>query len=327
MGRQLQALLGRAKQAKYGLTDATQLPRQQLAARQLMALLGIGAAGGAGVRGLMGLRNMTQSPAIDPSPSANLPHAIHVFGEPREEEPSTVPMRKFAGGFIPQLQQFGQAAGQKLQDFGQAAGDFIGNTVPDAIAPHLPKTHTTQPLLNEWGIPAGIAAVGGGAYGGYKLMDWLLNKERDMAGQGELRDAESEYQQALADQYRAAMMAKGAGDDLGIGELADTYAARVEEHGRDKLASMSVAEYFMPGLSIPYEAALGYDNWQALKGGANAAILGAGLGASKLTYDWAKGQNKQELLRKALKRRQAMRQQLSPAPILALPDEETPVAA
>ena len=322
------------KAAMHNVAPANQLQAQQLAAKQLMSLAGVGAMGGIGIRSLMGLRDLIQNPQVAVSPSANLPHAITVYGKPQhpavtaeeEENPATLPMQKLSWQA---LKDFGQSALNTAKGGINAVGDALEaapQQIAQTVAPYLPETHTTKPLANEWGIPAGMLALGGGAAGGYHLTDWLLNKERNMAGNQELTDAEDEYRQALAEQYRAAMMSKGADDDLGINALADQYAARVAEHGREKQAfGMSAVKYFFPQVDQAYSKLplMGYDNWEALKGGANAAMLATALGTGKVTYDWAKKQNKQELLRKALKQRQAARQRLSPPPIVALTDEES----
>lgn len=151
-----------------------------------------------------------------------------------------------------------------------------------------------------------------------------------MQGDAELKDAEDDYRHALGDQYRSAMMAKtGEDDDLGIGELADRYAAHVEAHGRSKEATLSALPYLPGGdmLKGMYMKAMGgYDNYSAVEGGVNAAALLAALGTGYGTYNWAKGRNKQELLDKALKKRLQQRSKLSPPPVLALTEPEDEVA-
>lgn len=279
-----------------------------LAAKQLLSMLGIGAAAGVGVRGMMGLRDMLSSTPPAVSPSVNLPHTISIFGPPKDEERSpTVPMQKAA---------VGPAA---------SAGSSMLDTAAKAIGPYLPNTHTHNPLLNEWGMPAGVAALGGGGMAGYALIDWLLHKQKKQQGENALQSAEDEYRGAMADQYRAAMMAKNASDDFGLTELADRVAEAAEQSGMTKEAIVqTIADRLFPFIEKGYSnlPGMGYDNWQMLKGGVNTAAMLAALGTGKVTYDWAKGQNKQELLAKALKRRQLMRQQLSPPPMIALPEED-----
>lgn len=330
----LSQLHTQAKMAMHRLDKPAQDQGKQLVAKQLLSLLGIGALGGVGVRSLMGLRDMTHQPTLGIGPSANLPHPITIYGKPQhpkitsEEEPGVLPMQKVGFNAMQGLKDVGNTVIGGAQQAGNAVADF-GKNIPNILAEQLPKTHTTTPLASEWGIPAGIAALGGGAYGGYKLVDWLLNKEKNMAGEADVDAAEDDYQQALAQQYRSAMMSKRASDDLGINELADIYVAKRAEIPAEKQASMSALESVFPWVGDIYSnlPGMGYDRWQALKGAGNAAIGATMLGAGKLTYDWAKGQNKQELLRKALKRRQLMRQQMSPAPMMAMSEESAPANA
>lgn len=302
---------------------------REAAATQLMQLLGVGALGGFGARSLMGLRDMVSTNDLNTGHSANLPHPITVYGRPQHPaispEEEEFPKLAAANDWLSQLGSMGHQGMQAVQHGVGAVGDAVtaaGEQAPKILADVLPNTTTLKPLANDWGIPAGMAALGGGAYGGYKLTDWLLGKERDAAGESELASAEDDYRRALAEQYHAAMMSKTGGDDLGINELADQYAAYVAERGHDKTASLTAAGAIYPPFDQFYSGIFGHDLWSAIKGGTNAAMAATALGTGKLTYDWAKGQNKQELLRKALQRRQLMRQQLSPPPIVALPEED-----
>ncbi len=323
----IRALHQQAKTAMHRIDDPAQAAGKEIAAKQLLSLLGIGALGGFGVRGLMGMRDMTQDRQLPISASANLPRTISVFGKP--QHPDVVDEQQAKPKLLPfnKLSSLGSLAAGAVNGVGQAVSDL-----PKTLAKILPDTHTTNPIATEWGIPAGMLALGGGAYGGYKLTDWLLNKEREMTGKNDVDAAEDDYHKALAEQYQSAMMAKGAGDDLGINDLADKYVAYAAEHGHGHVKqafTMSALGALFPTVNDVYEGlpGMGHDNWQALKGGANAAALAAMLGTGKVTYDWAKGQNKQVLLRKALQRRQMMRQQMSPPPIVALPEEQSNNAA
>ena len=338
------------------LDDAGKAEQQRRAAQQLMSLLGLGAVGGFGLRGAMGLHDMMTDQNIPVASSANIPRTISVYGEPQhpdvpfEEPPQkknqfsgmpklAIDWKGLGSGYSDEtpdapagntlmdgLKSFGQSAGQ----FAQQAGDAIGKVpgqIADAVAPHLPPTPTTKPLANEWGMPLGMLALGAGGAGGYKAMDWLLSKEQENAGDRDVHDAEDDYHKALAEQYRAAMMAKAGEDELGLHNLADLYVEQ-KAKGHEKMAfGQSLIEALYPPIGDGYSKIVGYDNWQAAKGGANMAAVAAMLGTGKLTYDWAKGQNKHELLAKALKKRQMMRQSLSPAPILALPEASPDIHA
>ena len=294
----LRALHHRAKTANFRTTPAQIAQGKRDAGSQLLTLLGLGLATGGGVRGIMGLRNMvrdTQAPAM---PGSQLPAPISINRrfDKREEE---------------------DAPGMAMQK----AADIQPDTIADSIAQKiLPKSNTTNPLGGWWGPTAGIAAAGGGLYGGYKLVDWLLKKEREAGSQREVADAESEYEQALGEQYNSAMRAKAAGDDLGIDDLADQYLAYVAEHGRPKTAIVGIMPDSIEKLyrSNPL---IGHDQWEGFKGGTNAAMALMALGTGLGTYNWVKGKNKQELMRSALKKRQQQRAGMSPPPIYATVDE------
>ncbi len=296
----LSALHRRAKQSQHRVTPAQKLQGRTDAAKQLMALLGLGAAGGVGVRGLMGLRDMFAGSSVPAAmPSAHIPQPINLSRRfPLEDE-----------------KERGVAMQKAAQTPPPAGGDGIAGFI--ARNNLIPDTDTLNPLMNSWGIPAGIGAIGGGAYGGYHLLDWLLKKERSQENENAVESAKQDYQKALAEQYRAAMMAKQGEDDLGLGELADCYA--------EKAATLSVLPYlgnFGRTLRDSYRGVVGHDTYSALEGGVNAAAILAALGTGTGTYNWVKGKNKQELLRKALQKRQQQRQLLSPPPILAVPEDE-----
>lgn len=278
----LKAIQQRVKQAGVSGPSYT-LPAQQVQAKrdafkQLITLLGLGAAGGSGARMLMGGSNLFRGAQVPVHSVSPVPPTITIPGPPAEEED----MEK------------------------------LGVTKPpwwDWFAQKLPKITTTKPLGDVWGPTAGIGVAGGGIYGGWKLTDWLLNKEKQHQQTRDLTDAEDEYKKALADQYRAAMLAKQGADTLGIDDLYDRYDAHVKEHGRDKQAFWGI-------LDKSYASAVGgHDNWQGIKGALAVAMALTAGGAGTATYNWTKGRSTQNLLEKAIKQRARMRAARSPSPI------------
>lgn len=289
-----------------------------------MRLVQIGLIGGAGTRAAMGIRDLMQ----DRQPvgaSGGLPRPVQLLEPPRRNRPAAgagaaamQPLEKVGGDpAVPAPAAPAATASPGTQPASQGPWTRLMDRIANTIAPRLPKTHTTNPLMNEWGIPLGLAATGGSLYGGYKAVDWLLGKEQDMAGRRELDDARDDYRSTLADQYRAAMLSKQAGDDLGIDSLFDARAQLPE-----KQASMSLVKLVAPKLdefyanNWPLPGIVGYDNWEAMKGAGNAAMLATLVGTGKLVYDSTKKGTRQELLQKALKQRQMQRTQGASSPLV-----------
>lgn len=298
-------------------TEPAQQQAKEVALKHLASLLGIGVAGGVGYRAMTGMTDLFKNHDIEPAPSNNIPYLMPVARMNMTGESTTPHMPKLAEASAP------------------VAAPTAGGDMPDwfkTLASYLPATHTLKPLVNEWGIPAGTAALAAGGYGGYKAVDWLLKKDREQRSMGDLHDAEQQYRDVghtvaaaphqLHTRSQYANMLNG---DGGLAKLSEAYEQDPETVNLEKQAILpSLLQPYLPKmLSDAYDTVLGgYDNSQAIKGGINTAALAAAVGSGALTYNWAKGQNSQELLRQALARRQAARQQLSPPPIMAIPEDE-----
>lgn len=269
---------------ELGAPDA----RRLAAARQLLTLLGTGLATGAGARALFGAKDVISNDKIETQPSAQLPPTIQIgsFG----------PRAKVANDLLTQ------------------GVDWASNRIADGLKSVGYTPDTSRALLNDYGMPLGVATAGAGVYGGYKLVDWLMRKAKEREATGTMQDAEQQYRQALAEQYRTAMQAKRAGDDLGITALADQV---MEKKGFFPLIEAIVGKNTMNNIGTVWPGAGNYDNYQAYKGLVHTAEGLAALGTGKVTYDWVRKKNKQELLNKALRKRQQQRSLLSPSPIVA----------
>lgn len=291
-------MYSQVKQAE--LPAANPDARRLAAAKQLLTLLSAGVATGAGFRALTGARNLVTDDEIKTQPSAQLPPTIQIgnFG----------PRTKIAAG---------------VADRFKSVGDWLTKRTADGLGAIGFNPDTSKVLLNDWGLPLGVGTAGAGLYGGYRLADWLLKKEKERSVKSDLTTAEQAYRQALADQYRAAMQAKHAGDDLGITSLAD--------HALEKNAFFPLLEMVFgkgavnsfgnvwPGLGDP-------ERFKAYKGLVHTAEGLAALGTGKVTYDWMRKKNKQELMNKALQKRQQQRALMSPSPIIAELSSETDAA-
>lgn len=272
----------RQKSSGYGHynTPESQQQAKLMAAKKLFQLLRIGALTGATAGGVAGLRQMMTKEEIEPTYTAYLPQPLAVPGVKRAS----------------------------LED-----------AAAKVVAPYLFDTHTSNPILNEWGIPAGMLAVGTGLYGGYQGVTGLLNRIRKAKLEKAKKDAERDYNASLATEYNAAMMGKSAAV---TDEIDSLYPLT-----KTALTPSALKMTFGPVGDAPYVGAInavkpghGYDTWEAIKGTANAAILALLLGSGKASYDWTKKNNKQKILEQALKQRQARRRLLSPPPIVATPE-------
>lgn len=97
----------------------------------------------------------------------------------------------------------------------------IPETIPIVLPQQAQRAKTANDVfgarpdggLNYWEYPTGLAAGAGGLMGGWKLMDWLMDKRRKASMQGELDRAKQEYQQVLQDDVNAASVSKAAAAD------------------------------------------------------------------------------------------------------------------
>ena len=143
-----------------------------------LGLIGLGA--GAGARGLQGLWNVGRRNLAQPSPGFRGPLTITV---PEKEE------EKIASGV-------GDWVGEWADNTAGATADtvkqFFGGGLASGVKGH-PFT-----------IPASLGVTGGGLYGGWKLMDWLLDKRRKSDLTAEVDKAKQDYETALLSQYKTA---------------------------------------------------------------------------------------------------------------------------
>lgn len=231
------------------------------AGRKLLQYTLAAAGGGAALRGLQGLKRLIW-PQQQPG-GLNEPQALQLPPRRGDDEEEKSPARKVAAADAPAAQ---------------------GPTTFADVIPDSWKADVTNPLRHHpLGIPALIGGVGAGGYGGYKLVDWLLDKQRTSNEQERLEKAKRDYEAALASQF------KNAGDRESIGALSEKTAF----------------------------------DWQSIKdklgagAGAYLALLaGTGLGAGKLTYDWQRGRQTEK--QRALEEEKRKRMRRTPPPLFAI---------
>jgi hypothetical protein len=162
--------------------------------------------------------------------------------------------------------------------------------------------HATKPseIPYYWvGMPTLGAA---GLYGGYKGLDFLLDRMRREGQKEELEEAREKFRGALRGSARQPKVAGDAGNDLGdaLDRLFDQYTKRASSLEKQGNISGTAA-----GLYSLY------------------AVLSSLLSGSYI-YEQSKKRSKSELLEHAQKRRLRQRYQVRPPEIMATPLELSP---
>lgn len=162
--------------------------------------------------------------------------------------------------------------------------------------PVAPKTAQATTPMDTWWFPPAMVGTGVAAgLGGYKLLDYILDKRRKSQLKTELDQSRSEFNEAMLDQYNG--MPKTAAERAGqeLNKLYEIVAPELEKRGTN-LLGLYLAAYGLPTL-----AAGGYLGYQAARSRSQKAVLEA-----------------------AARKRQTERYQNTPAEIFAVP---TPVGS
>lgn len=141
----------------------------------------------------------------------------------------------------------------------------------------------------RWQVPASAALGIGGVAGGWKLMDAILDSRRRAEIDQELADVQSEYEEALRDQYEAALTKRGALDDI-----------------FEKLAALEKQGFNWP------------DAWEAAIGTYLTALGATTTAGAVGGYHWAKARGRKRKLEEALQRRKRLASG-QPEPLYAYP--------
>jgi uncharacterized protein HemX len=184
----------------------------------------------------------------------------------------------------------------------QGKGKFISDK---AIDEFFPDIQADDARYGSWVIPSSVILGGGGLYGGWKLADWLMNQRREQEFEGDLDEAKTEYQEALAKQYQAAMLSK---TGSALDELIDEMEKRADLEGKNWY------DVFLQSAATPFTG----KNFTGGVRGAWLTLMLAALGTGAYgSYRWTTGRSRQQVLRKALEQR--AKQRLTPQPIMAVP--------
>jgi hypothetical protein len=238
----------------------------------LLAMLGLGA----GWRGLSGLRDALVPPQRFVPPPRILP--IHV---PAEDEEKRAQSQIRPNWTVPHGAEFVQShkdpATGKWNDPNFGFGQGRVGQKPDDV----PKSPYDVPWA--WLLPL---AGAGTAYGGYKLVDWLLDKSRRSEMDAELEAAKQKYEEALATQYTAGR--KHAADGSLAADLDKLYDKFEKQAGIGKFIA-DTADFVTGG------------HGGALTGGYGLYATGTGLLAALATYKAMQKQQKRKTLEEAYK--------------------------
>jgi len=257
--------------------------------RQLLAAGALAGAVGAGARAVKGIHHFLQR-NLNPPRELFRPAPMPL---PDEEEKAAAVRRLVQTAAAcsralakqadeDALSGTAKSIGHALPGFFQQPGNPAG-ALPSTFWGHGNETFSGKP----WAWPVGVGLVGGGLYGGWKLVDYLADKLRGHEQESELEDARSRYQKAL--------LGHGNKEAAAQDELTDT----LDELSKcANMFSGSLAPIFGLGL-------LGLGTTMGL----------SGLGAYKLFSDTSQAKAVED----ALKRRRAELYANYPMPLIAQP--------
>ncbi len=271
------------KQAGAGFIDAVQQAHssqlQGKALSQLGRVLLTGAGLGIGARGLLGLAQLGRRNLKSPTPltASTIPVDVPypVVGE--EEE--------------------------KL-----AADNGVGGGVGDFLKGRYAQSMAGIP----WMLPATILGSGASIYGGFKLMDKLLDNRRKAELNDDVEAAKSQFNQALMAEYDKPVRVPKVAADEELGRDLEQLFQNVKEAGL-----------------LEKDATAWDDLLNALGVGTGTYLTAAGIGglaAGVGTYQATKKRQEHSLLQRANKMRQRQRWMSQPPALVAhpVPVEESP---
>lgn len=282
---------------------------------------------GVGLRGLQGLGSMFGRPRPSmigaSSPSLlEIPHPVYenradaMMGRKKKIMGAGGTVMKAAGeGYEEGLNPIGGALGMYKDPYNPGEGGFLSG---HGASPTSSLGKTQMP----WYIPA---IAGGGlaaGLGGYKVMDWLMNKKRKSDLKAELDDARTEFHGALMDEYDPnkvkLLKAAGAGTLAGdLDRLADLVVGQ-EKRAEEPTLLDRVQSAVSPGIPDVDSNTVGSLGGAAL--GGYGALLGlTGLGSGYLAHQYFSKTDPNKALATAIKAREAQRWATRPPEVFAVP--------
>jgi hypothetical protein len=156
--------------------------------------------------------------------------------------------------------------------------------------------------VNWWEYPTGVGGAAAGLYGGWKLVDWLMNERRKRQLKSDLDTSRGSYEKAIQEQLNLANFSKSASLDSVYDAYNETVAGQIKE-------SLDIAR----GVQDVAHGSLG----------AYLTALAATTGLSGVgAYEWVRSRSKAKALEEAIKARRQQRS--APQPVTAYPQLAPP---
>jgi len=240
--------------------DAAVRRNQQAALKELGRFMATGLGVGMAGRGLLGMTNLLRKNLFRPEVTAPLPAVVQIPYRTDEEE-------------------------EKLGVDG-ANGGWLDKPLAFAAGEYSTEGGASMP----WVLPAMVGGGAASAFGGWKLMDYILDRQRRKALDDEVARAKKEFNDALLSQY-------------------------------DNPKQASILSKELDGLYDDMtKAAASVPDWAGLMTGMYGTAGGvAGLLAGVGTYNLLKKFQRREMLRKAQQRRMLRMYQQRPTELFAQP--------
>lgn len=259
---------------------------QGLRSAALQKALGIGAAGmgvGLGARGLLGLLNLGKGNISPEDPYGS--SLIDLGEEEEEEKEAGVPKGGLSFSSSRLTPEEFESKYKKKKKKRKRKSSYKKAGLMDFLKGQYAETTKGVP----WAMPAAVGAGAGGLYGGWKLMDYVLDQRRKDKLDEDLENAKSEYEAALAGSSKEAADGSLASD---LDQLYDN----ISDYGEKAAAS-----------------------WPELSGQAMGVYgTGAGVGAllmALLGYKQGKKKQRKSILARAQARKRREDYQRRPDPL------------
>lgn len=186
--------------------------------------------------------------------------------------------------------------------------EFIGRSLPTGITPTLPTPSLGPGVKGDpntfrpsWAAAATIGAGGLGLWGGKKLVDMIMARQKKKDNDAEIDEARQAYYAALRGEDKAA-----AALDVAYEKYTEAKAARAEKRANPVMDALAGAGDAAKGV-ITGTHTLGL-----------LAMLGSGLYGGKAVYDWTRARNQGDNYAKA----QASRARMKGLPSVWVDPEE-----